>query len=398
RTFGCQMNMHDSNRVEGLLLKKGYSIVEKPGDADILIFNTCSVRKNAEDRVFGVVGSLKRLKKKRKGLIFGIMGCMAEAKKEEIFERLEHVDFICGPANLDMVPDIIERLRANPGRIVQIGGFKSKRIPDFTLGNCAGHGIDTEYVKIIEGCSNFCSYCIVPYVRGPERSRPSKDIVKEVKRLLDKGVKKIMLLGQNVNSYGKGLKENIDFVRLLQKIDKLIFKSYPQCRGALRLPYYDNDNDSDGDGNDIGVNFATSHPKDANTELFKAMAGLKSIVKNLHLPLQSGSDKILKFMNRGYSYKHYKSLIDSYRKIVKGGGLTTDLIIGFPGETEKDFKDTLKAVKEIKFDAAYIFKYSPRSGTKAALLEDDVPQEEKERRHKILLETQKEISLRKKNG
>ena len=371
KTFGCQMNEHDSRRVEDLLLGQGYALTNDPEEADVLLFNTCSVRKHAEDRVFGKVGDLKKIKKQRPEVIFGILGCMAEAQKDLIFRKLPHVDFLCGPADLDRVPEILERIRGGSGHIICLEGYKSKRIPGFSEKRSAG---DAAYVKIMEGCDNFCAYCIVPYVRGRERSRSSKEILSEVKGLVDKGVKRITLLGQNVNSYAKGLKEKITFSELLRKID---------CFASLAMT-------------DVKIDFMTSHPKDAGADLFKAIKELKSLSKQLHLPLQSGSNKVLKRMNRGYTIEKYKKLVKDFRKTVKDGIIMSDFIVGFPGETEKDFNDTLKAVKELQFDAAYIFKYSPRPFTRAGKFKDDVPQEEKERRHHLLLETQKKISRTKK--
>ncbi|MDP2923708.1 MAG: MiaB/RimO family radical SAM methylthiotransferase, partial [Candidatus Omnitrophota bacterium] len=317
-------------------------------------------------RVYGKVGSLQKLKLKKPGLIIGIIGCMAEAQRDVIFRKLTIVDFLCGPADLDKVPEIIEKNRNGAGHIMYLEGYKSKIIPKFSIDRKTGQAA---YVKIMEGCDNFCSYCIVPYVRGRERSRPSKEIIAEIKRLIDNGVKEVTLLGQNVNSYGKGLKEKINFVALLKKIDKLT--------GGIK------------------INFFTSHPKDASVELFKAMRDLKSVSKILHLPIQSGSDKILKRMNRKYTAVKYKKLVSNYRKIVKGGNVSSDIIVGFPGETQKDFDNTLNIVKELQFDAAYIFKYSPRPITKAAKFKDDVSLEEKERRHQMLLKIQKEISSKK---
>ncbi|MFC1624627.1 tRNA (N6-isopentenyl adenosine(37)-C2)-methylthiotransferase MiaB, partial [Candidatus Omnitrophota bacterium] len=351
-----------------LLLEDGYSLTEHPEDASVVLFNTCSVRKHAENRVFGKAGLLKTLKEKRPGVIFGILGCMVEAQKDYIFRKLPQVDFLCGPSDLDKVPEIIERVRDGAGHLIYIKGCKSQDIPKFSKNRISGK---TMYVKIMEGCSNFCSYCIVPYVRGMERSRSSKEIIKEVTQLIDKGVERITLLGQNVNSYGKGLKEGIDFPELLKKIDKIV-------------------------AGGIEIDFVTSHPKDAGLDLFRAMAGLGSVSRKLHLPLQSGSNKILRKMDRGYTIEKYKKLVRDFRKLVKNSNLTTDLIVGFPGETEEDFEDTLKAVKNIKFDGAYIFKYSPRPFTKASEFKDDVPKSEKEKRHALLLETQKEISLKKR--
>jgi tRNA-2-methylthio-N6-dimethylallyladenosine synthase len=387
KNFGCQMNEHDSERVKDLLLRDGYSLAEDANDADVVLVNTCSVRKHAEERVFGLGSVFENLKKRKKSVIVGIIGCMAEAERDEIFRKMPSVDFLCGPADLDRVPEIIDKIRNGAGHIIHLGGYRSKRIPEFSELRSSEK---RAYVKIMEGCDNYCSYCIVPYVRGPERSRLSKEILKEIKALISQGVEEITLLGQNVNSYGRGLKEKINFVGLLRKIDKMIkrdcFVPTPLVLGLAMTPW----------GKNVIVNFITSHPKDAGIDLFNVMVELKPLSKNLHLPMQSGSNKILKKMNRGYTIEHYKKLIEDFRKIVKGAGLTTDIIAGFPGESEKDFQDTVKAVKEIQFDAAYIFKYSPRPFTKAAKFKDDVPKEEKERRHQVLLELQKEISRKKR--
>ncbi|MDP8230723.1 MAG: tRNA (N6-isopentenyl adenosine(37)-C2)-methylthiotransferase MiaB [Candidatus Gorgyraea atricola] len=377
RTFGCQMNEHDSGRVRDLLLQEGYFLSKDLEEADVLLFNTCSVRKHAEDRVFGRVGSLE----KRPGVVFGIIGCMAEAQKDLIFRKLPHVDFICGPADLDRIPGIIKRVRSGAGHIICIGGHSAKKIPDFPKERGVGKNA---HVKIMEGCANFCSYCIVPYVRGPERSRPSVEILEEIEGLAGKGVEKITLLGQNVNSYGRGLKEKISFSGLLRKIDELANRN---SRPGLNPAYSCKSKSS------IRIDFMTSHPKDAGIDLFKAMAETESLSKQLHLPLQSGSNKILKRMNRGYTVERYKKLIKDFRRIVKDGKIASDFIVGFPGETRKDFNDTLKAIKEIRFCNAYIFKYSPRPFTKAGKFKDNVLKEEKERRHALLLETQKKISL-----
>jgi tRNA-2-methylthio-N6-dimethylallyladenosine synthase len=374
QSFGCQMNEHDSGRLKDLLLEKGYALCSSLEFADAVIFNTCSVRKHAEDKVYGKVGTLGKLKIKKPGLIIGIIGCMAEARRDEIFRKLPIVDFLCGPADLDRIPDIIDKIKNGAGHIMYLEGYKSKIIPTFSRNRKTGK---TAYVKIMEGCDNFCSYCIVPYVRGRERSRPSKEILDEIRKLILAGVKEITLLGQNVNSYGKGLKEKINFVTLLTKIDKL---TSIHTWG----------------GGDIKISFFTSHPKDANPELFKAIRDLRSVVKILHLPIQSGSDKILKRMNRKYTVAKYKKLALDYRKIVKSGNISGDIIVGFPGETEKDFNDTFNIVKELQFDAAYIFKYSLRPFTKAAGFKDDVSLEEKERRHALLLELQRSILSSKK--
>ena len=359
------MNSHDSERIKGMLAERKYCLTDIPEEADVLLFNTCSVRKHAEDRVVGKVGPLKELKEKRPEVIIGILGCMAEAQKDSIFRKLPHVDFLCGPADLDKIPNIIEKVRSGANHLMYLEGRGSERMPDFSNVMAINK---KAYVKIMEGCDNFCSYCIVPYVRGVERSRTPEEILDEIKKLMDKGVKHITLLGQNVNSYGKNLNKRINFPGLLREIDKIASRN-------------------------LTVDFVTSHPKDASPDLFKAMAELESLSKTLHLPLQSGSNKILKAMNRGYSVGKYKALVRDFRKIVNGSSLKTDFIVGFPGETEKDFEDTLNVMEEIRFDAAYIFKYSPRPFTAASKLKDDVPQAEKERRHAMLLKAQKKISM-----
>jgi tRNA-2-methylthio-N6-dimethylallyladenosine synthase len=378
------MNEHDSERVRDMLVQGGYALAEKIEDADIVIFNTCSVRAHAEARLYGKIGTLKDVKAKKPGLIIGVIGCMVEAQKQEIFRRLPHVNFLCGPADLDRIPEILDKIQAGAGQIAYLEAYKLKKIPAFSKDRNAGHA---GFVKIMEGCDNFCSYCIVPYVRGRERSRPSKEILQEIEDLIKKGAKNITLLGQNVNSYGKGLKEKIDFVSLLTKIDKLT-SILPHPWGATPgvAPQ------GWGSGKEVKISFMTSHPKDAGPELFKAIRDLISVSKNLHLPLQSGSDKILKKMNRKYTAAKYKKLVKDFRKIVKNGTVTSDIIVGFPGETKKDFNDTLKMVKELRFGGAYIFKYSPRPLTKAFGFKDNVSLKEKERRHSILLKLQKEMS------
>jgi tRNA-2-methylthio-N6-dimethylallyladenosine synthase len=368
RTFGCQMNNHDSGRVKDLLLEDGYHLTDSPEQADILLFNTCSVRRHAEERVFGVLGSLKSLREKNPGVIFGILGCMAEAQKDLIFRKLPHVNFLCGPSDLDRIPEIIQKVTSGAGHLIYVGGHRSKKIPEFSNNRPV---TKNAYVKIMEGCSNFCSYCIVPYVRGLERSRFSDEILEEVSQLIDKGVGRITLLGQNVNSYGKGLKEGIGFPELLKKIDRIAVKR-------------------------VEIDFITAHPMDAGLDLFRAMAELGSISKRLHLPLQSGSNRILKKMNRHYTVEKYKRLIREFRRLIRSSCLSSDLIVGFPGEKDRDFRDTMNAVKEIRFDASYIFKYSPRPFTRAGRFKDDVPAPEKETRHALLLELQKKISEKRK--
>jgi tRNA-2-methylthio-N6-dimethylallyladenosine synthase len=367
RTFGCQMNVRDSDAVTGMLLEQGYELTYSEKDADVIIYNTCSVRQHAEDRVWSNVGMLAKKRRSPdaggRRPIIGIIGCMAQRNKADIFKRLPHVSFIAGPGDIADVPKLI----AESGRPKSYAASVSlQKRPEKLYKSPYRKDKKKAYVNISEGCDNYCSYCIVPYVRGPQRDRSHDAVIAEVEHLIQNGFKEITLLGQNVNSYKGG----VSFVELLEKINSL---------EGLK-----------------SVSFITSHPKDASEELFAAMAKLDKVAKNLHLPIQSGSDRILKLMNRGYTSSKYLELADSYRKLVKGGGLTTDIIVGFPGESEEDFKVTLNIMKKIKFDAAYIFKYSPRPGTAADKLKDDVPVKEKQKRHRVLLDLQKALWQEKK--
>ncbi len=367
RTFGCQMNVRDSQVLKGLLIQGGFSLVDTEEEADVVIFNTCAVRKHAEDRVFSILGSIGKMKEKKgRPQVVVLMGCMAEEWKDVAFERARYLDIVCGPNDLYRLPLAIETVLTRPGEKVVLVGSPKREEDFYFKGGWYSEG-ERSFVVVMEGCNNFCSYCIVPYVRGRERSRDWRSVVGEVKRLVERGVKAITLLGQNVNSYSGG----IAFPDLLSRV--------------ADIPGVES------------LSFATSHPKDASEDLFRVMAEKPNIEKYLHLPLQSGSNEILSRMNRGYTLEEYVRKVRLYRKIVPEGRLGTDLIVGFPGETEEHFNETVKAVKEIEFDCAYIFKYSPRPFTKASELEDDVPLEEKERRHDLLLTLQKEISLRKKN-
>ena len=371
KTFGCQMNERDSEWIIGRLLSEGWELADNPANADLAIVNTCSVRKHAEDRAFSLVGRLKKIKNQKPNFKIALIGCSAEAYKEEIFGRFPYVDLVIGPAKENKFLEFLKEER----KILSVGeeGENKEFIPECDYRRKRF----SAFVSIMEGCDNFCSYCIVPYVRGRERSRPLKEIVNEVKCLVDKGYKEVMLLGQNVNSYkldsssvgSLGRDKNNGFIKLLEEIDKT---------GIER------------------IRFMTSHPKDASGDLFRAMRDLEHVCEHLHLPLQSGSDKILKLMNRNYTLDRYLGLVDEYRKILPSGSLTTDIIVGFPGEEEEDFEATLNALLKIEFDSAFIFKYSPRPYTSASKLKDNVPRQEKERRNNLALAVQKEISFRKK--
>jgi tRNA-2-methylthio-N6-dimethylallyladenosine synthase len=365
RTFGCQMNVRDAELISGLLQKAGYQISSSDQDADIIIFNTCSVRKHAEDRVWSLIGSYKGSK------IIGLMGCMAQNYKEQAFQRDANVNFVVGPQDIDKLPGIIKKVL--PGKYARKGNpFLFERKIWETDGKIRPEEIyhtkfhqdkDHKYVIISEGCSNFCSYCVVPYVRGPLRHRKIENILKEIREAIEDGITKITLLGQNVNAYRD---RKISFANLLEQVNA--FKGLKQ------------------------IDFFTSHPKDAKTDLFKAIRDLDKLALRLHLPLQSGSDRILKLMQRGYTVKDYLALIDSYRKIVKGGRLTTDIIVGFPTETDSEFKQTCALIKQARFNAAYIFKYSLRPGTAAAKIIDQLSPAQLEKRHNQILDLQRGIS------
>jgi len=379
------MNVRDSEVIYGLLTKEGYTIVDGPDKADIILFNTCSVRQHAEDKVWSEIGKYKakgpslRLRTNHvEKKIIGVIGCMAQNYKERIFQRAPNVDFVVGPSDIHKIPEIIKSFAEekkgqspkdgdSPFFLRKIwetdGGIRPEEIYHTGFYQDEQHA----YIVISEGCSNYCSYCVVPYVRGGLCNRNYKEILKEIEEAVDKGITKITLLGQNVNAYQY---KDISFAKLIELVNLI--------KGLEEF------------------SFITSHPKDASIELFQAMMDLDKLKKYLHLPVQSGSDRILKAMNRGYTRKFYLDLVDKYRKIVKGAVLTTDIIVGFPAESEEDFQDTRNLVKDIQFNAAYIFKYSPRPNTEAARMQDDVSVKEKEKRHKVILDLQKNISKNKK--
>ena len=360
-TFGCQMNARDSEKLRGILLDIGY--MEAPEDeADFVIFNTCTVRENANTRVYGRLGQLKPHKKKNSHMKIGLCGCMMQ--EPEVIEKLKKsysfVDLVFGTHNIYKFAELICQRYESGKMVVDIWKDTDKIVED--LPNKRKYSFKSG-INIMFGCNNFCSYCIVPYVRGRERSRKPEDIIREIERLVSDGVTEVMLLGQNVNSYGKTLDEPISFAQLLQKIQKI--------EGLKR------------------IRFMTSHPKDLSDELIDVMATSKKICKHLHLPVQSGSTEILKKMNRKYTKESYLSLVERIREKNPKLSLTTDIIVGFPGETEEDFEDTLDVVRKVRYDSAYTFIYSKRTGTPAAAMENQVPEEVvKERFDRLLHEVQ----------
>ncbi len=364
------MNERDSEAVTGLLYARGWTGVSSPEEADLLLYNTCSIRDHAEQKVFGRMGGFRKLKEKNPKLIIGILGCMAQEHGTDFFRRNPGIDLVCGTGNLADVPALVEDIERQRGPRLAVDGLGGEYGLD---GIAYREGSVKALVTIMTGCDHRCTYCIVPYTRGDERSRPSSDVTAEVADLAARGFKDVMLLGQNVNCYGKNLgEEGMDFAVLLEKIQT----------AAPGLPR---------------LRFITSHPKDASDKLFRAMRDLPSVCEHLHLPVQSGANPVLKRMKREHTVEWYVERVESYRAHLPEGSLTTDFIIGFPGETENDFLDTLALVERAEFDSAFIFQYSPRPGTPALKLADDVPQEEKGRRHRALLAAQRSASVRR-NG
>ena len=360
-TFGCQMNARDSEKLRGILNQIGYEEAEED-EADFVIYNTCTVRENANTRVYGRLGQLKPRKKQQPHMMIGLCGCMMQEPKviAKLKKSYSFVDIIFGTHNIYKFAELIcERYEAGK-MVVDIWEDTDKIVED--LPNERKYAFKSG-INIMFGCNNFCSYCIVPYVRGRERSRKPEAIIREIERLVKDGVSEVMLLGQNVNSYGKTLDEPITFAELLRRIEKI--------EGLKR------------------IRFMTSHPKDLSDELIEVMASSKKICKHLHLPVQSGSTRILKKMNRRYTKESYLELAEKIKKAVPDISLTTDIIVGFPGETEEDFQETLDVVRKVRYDSAFTFIYSKRTGTPAAAMEDQIPADVvKDRFDRLLSEVQ----------
>ncbi len=363
-SFGCQMNDHDSEFIEGILTSKGLKPADSEIESDIVIINTCCVRGHAEERAVGRISQLNKIKKDKKNFIICITGCLAQRDGKELFEKLPFVDIIIGTSDLPNLFYAIEEVQKNKIQLVIIDGIKTNE-QDFNL-PVIRHSKFKGMITIMKGCDNYCSYCIVPYVRGHEISRPSNEIIYETQKLVDDGVREILLLGQNVNSYHDG---KIDFPRLLEKIDKV--------DGLKRL------------------RFITSHPKDASEDLFSAIADLKTVCEHLHLPAQAGNNRILNLMNRKYTREEYINKVNLLRKHVPDISVTTDLMVGFPGETYEEFTDTLKLANEVQWDLAFMFIYSIRETTAASKLNDDVPRTEKVRRIQELIKLIEHIAAEK---
>ena len=346
-TIGCQMNVNDSDKMAQFLLENGLSFTNDYSNADIVIVNTCSVRFSAEHKAYSLLGRLKEQKEKNPGLVIGVTGCMAQYAAKEIKSRCKYVDFVLGAKDLSLFSNVVSKYIKKK----QVSGYKKE------------NGEVFKYITIARGCSNFCSYCIVPHVRGPEQSIDYNEILKEVKTAADIGTKEIILLGQNVNSYNY---DGVNFTRLLQKISEL--------------------------ENVTRIRFMTNHPKDLSDELIDEIAKNNKICRHIHLPLQSGSNNILKAMNRKYTYEQYEKLYEKIKNKIPDINITSDIIIGFPGETDKDFTDTFNASRKLKFGGLFIFKYSPRPKTLAAKLKNTVSLDTIKKRHALLLEDSNIIS------
>ena len=357
RTYGCQMNEHDSEKIVGMLESVGYKKSEDIESSDIVILNTCAIRENAHDKVFGFLGVLKHIKDTTNpNLLVGICGCMAqeEVVVNEILKKYRYVDFVCGTHNLDNLLNIIESKIQTNNQAIEVLSYEGDIVENIPVVRESKY---SAWVDIIYGCDKFCTYCIVPYTRGSQRSRKKEDIIDEVKKLKESGYKEITLLGQNVNAYGKDIYDDYNLANLLKDVS---------ATGIDR------------------VRFVTSHPWDFTEEMVDVIAENDNIMPYIHLPLQSGSNRILKLMNRRYTKEDYLKLYDSIRSKVKNSSITTDIIVGFPGESEEDFEETLDVVNKCKFDGAFTFAFSPRENTPAALMKETVSEEVKmDRLHRL---------------
>ena len=367
-TYGCQMNVHESEKIAGILRGMGYEETQTKEDASVIVFNTCCIRENAENHAFGNIGALKKMKKNNPDLIISVGGCMTQEKgKTEILKKkFPFIDIMFGALNLERLGELIEQKKKQKKKVVSIrdeAGEIDESVEPYRT------SYPNAWVNIMYGCNNFCSYCIVPYVRGRERSRKPENILAEVRSLVKQGYKEITLLGQNVNSYGVDGSTGMTFAELLEEVAKI--------EGKFR------------------VRFMTSHPKDFNEDVVKVMARYPKICRLVHLPVQSGSNAILRAMNRRYTREKYLDEIKMLKELLPGSEVTTDIIVGFPGETEEDYLATESLVKEVDYASAFTFVYSPRQGTKAAAMEDRVPEETQKDRIMRLVELVNEQTRKK---
>lgn len=364
-TFGCQMNQLESELIAGRLAREGWTLTPRRSQADLILFNTCSVREHAEERAFSHVGRIRRIKERKPDVVVGIIGCAAQNHQDSIWRRLPFVDLIVGPRWLGAIPRLVREVRETRERRIATDEFDQEFIEPVHLTEARRTPFQA-YVKVMEGCDMHCSFCIVPRTRGREVSRRPEEIVEEVRRLVDEGTVEVTLLGQTVNSYGKGLKPYCDLAGLLERLDAI---------GGLRR-----------------LRFITSHPLFMKRRLIEAMRDLPKVCPYLHLPAQSGSNRILKLMKRRYTRERYIERVEEIRQAVPGIALASDWIVGYPTETEEDFQQTVDLLRQVRFAGSFIFKYSPRPHTEAEGLKDDVPEAVKKDRNRRLLEVQEEVS------
>ena len=377
------MNKYDSGVMAGCLVRDGYVLAEREEDADVILLNTCSVREHAEKRVEGILGQLKSRKASKPGLVLGVCGCMAQKEGRKLVDKFPQVDLVCGTHRFHDIGSILRKAIENGEGVVDIGedddgdgnytGLMGKGTGVINAAPTRRTGvIHTKicaFVSVMRGCDSFCSYCVVPYLRGREKSRPSAVVVEEVEKLAGSGVREVCLLGQNIAAYGKGLDEKIDFAGLLEKVNKV--------EGILR------------------IRFLTSHPGDVKDNMLLEIKELDKVCESIHLPLQAGADRILTLMKRRYAQNYYRKLVEKVRSLMPGASITTDIIVGFPGETDDEFKETRKTMEEIRFDGAFIYKYSTRPGTKASSMSGQVEGKVKQERIEELLALQRKTSEEK---
>ena len=369
-TFGCQMNVHDSEQMAVLMQAEGYRLTSDVHQADLILMNTCSIREKAEQKAFSELGRLVKLKEKKPELIIGFGGCLAQHLADKVYKRAVAVDLVFGTHNIHQLPVMIEKVQKEHKKITQVKFFD--RLCSLGIFAPPPEGDLSAFVSIMQGCDNYCAYCVVPYLRGPEMSRTPEDIIEEIQKLADRGVKEVTLLGQNVNSYGKHLDPSCNFVTLIKKINEI-------------------------DGIDR-IRFTTSHPKDLSNELMDCFGQLSKLCEHIHLPAQSGSNRILKLMNRGYTAQDYLSKVERLQSICPQISITSDIIVGFPGETEQDYQETIDMMEKIRFDSVFSFMYSEREGTAACNLPKKVPLQEKRLRLRQLQLLQEAHTQQKNTG
>lgn len=367
QTFGCQMNVHDSEQIAALLSHSGYELTDNINLADLIIVNTCSIREKAAQKAYSQLGRIGKMKKQNPDLIVGVGGCLAQQLGKKLHQKIGFLDFVLGTQSIHRLPEIISSVRKERNKITEIKFYEGTN----SIGVFARprKNVVGAYVTIMQGCNNFCAYCVVPYLRGPEISRKSDEIIQEISKIADYGIKEVTLLGQNVNSYGKTLNDGSNFTSLIRSIAKI--------SGIRR------------------IRFTTSHPRDFSSELIECFLEEEKLCKHIHLPVQSGSNRILELMNRGYTVEEYMIKIDNLRKLVPHISITSDIIIGFPGETQKDYQETIDMMKKIRFDSVFSFKYSEREGTAAQKLTGKIEEYEKTKRLEQLQALQNRHTLEK---